>query len=308
MIVDGHVHAFPGVYGYTGSGESRIDGRGLVHRGDGSYKRLLPPLARDGAFPAGVLLDYMDMAGVDRAVVVQGISYGPLNDYVAGVVAAHGDRLIGCGMLDPFVEGSDRLYERIVGRMGFRTLKFECSVPTGLAGIHAEFDYLASRWERIWDQIDADGLTVILDTGMPGTLSFNPERLAEVVDRYRRCRIVIAHLGFPPGPAAGAVLEQQWRSILDLGKRPNVWFELAGVWAVPGDVFPSPIGQQYVRRAVETLGASRLIWGSDMPGILNTITYEQALDFIAMRCEFLSAAERDLILGANALVVYQQMA
>ena len=91
----------------------------------------------------------MDMAGVDKAVVVQGISYGPLNDYVAGVVAAHRDRLIGCGMLDPFVEGSDRLYERIVGRMGFRTLKFECSVPTGLAGIHADFDYLASRWEQI---------------------------------------------------------------------------------------------------------------------------------------------------------------
>ena len=77
---------------------------------------------------------------------------------------------------------------------------------------------------------------------------------------------------------------------------------------MPGDAFPSPIGQRYVRRALDTLGASRLIWGSDMPGMLNTITYQQALDFIAVRCEFLSSAERDLILGANALAVYQQMA
>lgn len=308
MIIDAHAHIFPAISGYTGSGETRNDKAGAVRWGDGTVTQLLPPLARDGAFSAAVLVDYMDMVGVDRAVLLQGPFYGPLNDYVYAAVDAFPDRLIGCGVLDPFVAGSDRLYERVVGQQGFRNLKFECSVRYGLAGIHPNFDYLDPRWERLWERVDADGLTVVIDTGEPGTISFDVRRLAEIADRYLRCRIVIAHLGFPPGPSAEATLRATWEPVLELGQRPNVWFDLAGIWAIPGDDYPCPVGQGYVQRAVEAVGASRLIWGTDIPGLLNGITYQQAVDFIATRCSFLSQPEKQCILGENAAAVYQERA
>ena len=48
-------------------------------------------------------------------------------------------------------------------------------------------------------------------------------------------------------------------------------------------------------------GASKLVWGSDMPNVERFCTYRQSIDYIRNYCEFLSVEEKDRILGRNVL-------
>jgi predicted TIM-barrel fold metal-dependent hydrolase len=54
-----------------------------------------------------------------------------------------------------------------------------------------------------------------------------------------------------------------------------------------------------IRQMRDLLGASRLVWGSDMPNVERFCTYRQCLDYIRKHCAFMTAAEKDAVLGGN---------
>ena len=84
-------------------------------------------------------------------------------------------------------------------------------------------------------------------------------------------------------------------------KRDNLQIEImfpiswGGVWD-----YPYPEAQQLIRGLRDTFGASKLIWGSDMPNVERFCTYRQCVDYVRKHCSFLSDGERELILGRNA--------
>ena len=53
-----------------------------------------------------------------------------------------------------------------------------------------------------------------------------------------------------------------------------------------------------------TFGAHRLMWGSDMPNVEWFCTYRQSLDYVRRYCPFLTAREKDLILGDTCAAFY----
>lgn len=305
-VVDAHGHVLPGIYGLTGHGETRWLGGGLVRAADGELTRLLPPLARGGEFPPDVILAYMDMVGVDRLTLLQGSVYGGLNEFVREAVLKWPGRFMACGTFDPSSVYADRLYARTVRELGYRNFKFECSQDFGLSGFHPNFSYVDERWSEMWDKADRDGLTVIIDPGPPGTTGFRPAELLEVSSRWESLRLVVAHVGFPPPKSRQPEFLSQWRQIVKVGKRPNVWFDTAGFGTIEGDRYPCPLGQEYLREVVETVGPDRIMWGSDIPYVLNFLTYRQSLDFIS-ECAFLSESDRELIIGVTAGKVFQEM-
>ena len=52
------------------------------------------------------------------------------------------------------------------------------------------------------------------------------------------------------------------------------------------------------------IGADKLMWGTDVPGLLTSGSYRQLLNMIRVHCEFLSAEQKPQILGRNATRVY----
>jgi predicted TIM-barrel fold metal-dependent hydrolase len=58
------------------------------------------------------------------------------------------------------------------------------------------------------------------------------------------------------------------------------------------------------RELYESVGATRLIWGSNYPPAKRACTYGQALQFIRDECDFLTAADRDAILGGNFMKAF----
>ena len=69
--------------------------------------------------------------------------------------------------------------------------------------------------------------------------------------------------------------------------------------------YPYAEGQELLRRLRDRVGVESLLWGSDSPyGMSEWCIYRQLLDFIRVHCDFLSAAERALILGGNAVRLF----
>ena len=58
-------------------------------------------------------------------------------------------------------------------------------------------------------------------------------------------------------------------------------------------------GQPTVTEIVDRLGADRVIWGTDMPIVARSWTYQQNLDFIRVHCNELSDADRTAVLGGT---------
>ena len=114
----------------------------------------------------------------------------------------------------------------------------------------------------------------------------------------------------------------QMRWLLVMGP-PVQFFARQATWHFPGDVtrtygrenlqmelmfpitwggvwdYPYPEAQTLIRDLHDRYGAHKLIWGSDMPNVERFCTYRQSLDYVLKYCEFLTAKEKELILGGN---------
>jgi predicted TIM-barrel fold metal-dependent hydrolase len=56
--------------------------------------------------------------------------------------------------------------------------------------------------------------------------------------------------------------------------------------------------------AVERIGPSKVLWGSDQPGLFVVASYPQLVRMAQLHTAFLSPAEQALILSENARSVY----
>lgn len=310
MIIDAHAHIMTAVKGMTASGPTRSLSWGKARWGEQTIQ-LLPPFNEATTFPAEALLAQMDWAGVDRAVLLQGPFYGVANAYVAAAVARFSDRFVGAFAPDPLAPDVRQVYEQCVEDYGLRILKFELTEPTGLTGLHPDLRLDAPEFGWIFESAERDELVVTFDLGKIGSRAYQTAAVAALVERHPDLTFVIAHLAQPPmgeGEEADAEFIDKWREQIMLGRRQNVYFDLSALPAYSPDFdeYPYVAARIYIRRAAELIGAEKIMWGTDAPGLLTSGTYRQLLNYVRLHCDFLSEAEMANVLGLNALRVYWQ--
>ena len=93
---------------------------------------------------------------------------------------------------------------------------------------------------------------------------------------------------------------------------PNAYFEVGYVLAYENRnvwgrnyEYPYPLHRELIKEIYDEIGAERLLWGSDMPNIYRTCTYQQCLDLVRVHFDFMSKNERDLVLGDNAYKLFR---
>lgn len=306
MVIDAHAHIWSEVRGRTGTGPTCSLAYGKVQLGDGQVIRLLPPLNPTTCFPPEVLLENMDWAGVDKAVLLQGPFYGEANEYVWQAVKKWPDRFIGAGCFDLRSHGAPETFRRITDEFGFRTIKLELSEAAGLVGLYPDLRIDEESMAWFWEEAEDRGLVVTLDLGAVGSRSYQTQAVRNTMDRHPSLRIVIAHLAQPPiDKGHDEHLDRLWQDQVLLARNPNLWFDLSSLPAYWNtEDYPYPTARQYLRRAVEVVGAEKIMWGTDVPGLLTSATYPQLLGFVARHCDFLSSGDLEKVLGGNAWRVY----
>ena len=305
MIIDAHSHIFPEVRGATGAGPSRGLGYGRIAVGN-EETQLLPPYNETTVFTPEMLIANMDWAGVDKAVLLQGPFYGECNSYVLEALNRYPDRLVGAAYFDPWGMNNRQEFEILTASSSFRVVKLECSEATGLCGLHpnARLDMPNIAW--LWDALERRGLVLTLDLGAIGSRSYQTDAVRAIAQGHPDLRIVIAHLG-QPNPLAEAEVERWglWLEQIDLGGLSNVWFDTAALPAyLPDEDFPYPTAEQYLHLAAERIGPSKILWGTDLPGLLRHLNYPQLVKLAKLHTQSLSHDEQAMILGKNAMRVY----
>ncbi|MCY4540199.1 MAG: amidohydrolase family protein [Chloroflexi bacterium] len=306
MIIDAHAHIMTAVRGQTATGATRSLSWGRVRWGDEAIQ-LLPPFNETTSFSAEALLAQMDWAGVDRAVLLQGPFYGEANAYVASAVKRWPDRFLGAFAPDPRAPDVERQFDQCVDEYGFRVVKFELTETTGLTGHYPDLDIDSAEFHWIYEEAQRRNLVVTFDLGKPGSASYQTDNVAAVARRYPALNIVIAHLAQPPiARPDNDALNADWAGQILLGRLPNVHFDTSALpaYASNYDEYPYVLAQDYIRRAVELIGADKIMWGTDVPGLLTSGSYRQLLNMIRAHCAFLSAEQKAQILGRNAARVY----
>lgn len=254
MIIDCHTHVFP----------------------EEVAQRAVEALqAAYNAIPVAVptvenLLAHMTAAGVDRAVLCPVATkpgqVGPINDWLMGL---QDERLIPFGAIHPHSEDVAGELARLA-EAGFKGLK--------LQPFFQGFKLDDPAVLRLFELID-DCFTVLLHAGdeiVPlADIQPTPGRLAGLLDRFPRLRLIAAHAG-------GYKL---WDEVEEHLVGRNLLFDISYTFGIAG--------QEQIRRIIETHGHERVLWGSDFPW--------QAEDFAlrSLRELGLGGEAMEAILGGN---------
>jgi len=99
--------------------------------------------------------------------------------------------------------------------------------------------------------------------------------------------------------------------LLKVLELPNAYFEVGYVLAYENWKFwkenyqyPYPLHTELIRMIYEKVGCKGFLWGSDMPNLYRTCTYQQCLDLVRLHFDFLNEEEKKSVLSGNALRVF----
>jgi len=141
--------------------------------------------------------------------------------------------------------------------------------------------------------------------GLVLELLLRPSQLpsvARLAERFPELRMVICHLGIGQDP-----LDAGWHAGMEeLAGHANVHAKISGILPLAGDARHPEAPGVIVRAALDSLGADRLLFGSDWPMSIRTgMDYGGVLESIAAEIAGCTAAERGLIFGGTARTVYR---
>lgn len=238
------------------------------------------------------LLEQMDAAGVDKAVIVQPINYLYDNSYVADSMRRYPGRFAAVGLIDhKAADAPDRL-ERLVREDGFGGLRLHLGRepdPSVLA---------APERDPLWERSRELGTSFIVFGSPAGLPAIMP-----IVARHPDIPVVIDHLGSVPvdeGPQ-GPLLE----NVIRFAQYPNVYVKVSNMNRMSKAPYPHADTFEIVRRVYDAFGPQRLMWGTDFPFVMESCGYEPALDLVRKHLEFLTEDDKSWILGRTAAQVWR---
>ena len=268
------------------------------------YTQAYPPSLVNNEAPPERMIGEMDLVGVDMGVLQHDHIYGALNEYYGEQMRCFPNRFIGLAQVREWEADQPAEHERLeqaVCEHGLKGLYFSVE-PFALSNYADHLD--DAKFEPLWQKVRALGIPVwwYLHSRKRDRLGGYMEHVAEL-DRWAE-----AHPDIPAVLTHGIDTfsmrrgEQRYQipaALMTLLKRPNMHVEV--LFCAFWPEYPFPGAQQMIRRLREEIGIHKLMWGTDMPYCSGSwCTYKQALDYIRLHCEFLSADEKALILGDNA--------
>lgn len=278
MIVDAHAHIFSHV-----------------------CRKVAPPRFADGRFPVERLLEEMNSAGVDRALLVQNPTIGEINEEIITAVRDHPDRFAGVMQVDPRDPAAAKKVEAIVCGTRLGTLKLEMSEEWGWSGIHPGIRLTEPSMDALWGVVSRHSLKVIIDPGAIGNPGYQVEEIDLLSSHYRNVTFLLEHLGYlqPQDESNPAALERRLK-LLKLAEKENVYLGFSATGALLGEEYPCPKSSSLLKEAAALVGAEKILWGTDVPITLCRYQYAQMIDVVRKETPELSATERAAILGGNA--------
>jgi L-fuconolactonase len=245
---------------------------------------LTEPWYREEPCPVERLLGLMDEGGVDRVVLVQGISaYGFDNRYTLDAAARHPGRCTAVVAVDRAAPDAAAELARLVDTGGARGLRW-----WGIA------DGGVMEPQDLWNTAGARELPVvvtILPDALPAFVDAVPT-LPPVPLALDHCGFVDYAAGIPDVLRALAAHERVHLKVSTIALESAAGY---------GDE------RDFVCELVACFGASRLMWGSDYPHT-HHVPYPELVEYARLAMSRLDDDDRALLLGHSALALWPELA
>jgi hypothetical protein len=217
--------------------------------------------------PPEVLLPLLDEANIDQAIIMPYRDATGPNDsatkYILTAVTHYPERLIGYVRINPQASGAMDALDQALGDYNFKGLKLH---PVSYVGFP-----FGEATLRLMRRAAAYNAPVLFHTGDEALAL--PEEVAQAARLCPEATVIMAHMGGYYHHQAVLQAAQELPNVLvDTSATPYPWL---------------------IRRAVETIGAERVLFASDGPGCLPALEVEK------VRLAGLLPEDEALVLAGN---------
>ena len=258
----------------------------------------------DEAYPATLemLVEDMDQANCDGAVLVQCIYHGWDNRYIADCAKADPQRFRAHGLIDPTDPQVAQKLEYWMKEHGLHGMRF--SPIYYQDGNHGGDGWLdADESQQLWKTAEKLGAVFnffIAAQQLP--------KLENVVRRYPDIPVIIDHISQLDFGATD--FEPNFQRLLKMAQYPNVWVKVSELASVSeSKKYPFEDAYPNVKRLYEAFGGDQLLFGTGYPGTARAAydrpTLVKEIELIKTTMPFFAAEDRDKILGGNAKKIWK---
>lgn len=248
---------------------------------------------------ADFLLQCMEEAGVDGALIVQPINHKFDHSYVTSVLKRYPSKFSGCCLANPAEDGSGiKQLEDLVSKDGYCAVRFN--------------PYLWPSSEKMTNTIGKAMFSKAGELGVPvgfmcmKGLNLHFAEIEELCTEYRSTTVIIDHLGFckPPINDEGSLA---FSNLLKLSKFPQVYLKYSALFRVSREAYPYKDLSSSLSQVVSSFGANRIMWGSDFPFVVPECGYKAGKEAVSLIAEqaSLSSLELDWIMGGTVMQLFR---
>jgi predicted TIM-barrel fold metal-dependent hydrolase len=286
-----------------------IDAHVHVWTDDTAHYPLAPGHKKEEMKPARFtpqdLFKHTKPAGVDRVVLIQMSYYTPAgmmsrkengfdNSYMLDMIALEPEVFVGTAVIDPGAEAPEQRMSELA-KKGVRAFRIYPGLERGARPIEGA----GEGWLR------AEGYGKMFAAGARNNQAMscliNPDALP---DLDRMCKkfpdtpVIIDHLCRIG--ADGTIAERDVDALCGMAVHKKVMVKVGAFYALGKKTPPYTDLGPLIRRVVEAFGARRCMWESDCPFQVEQDKYQDSLDLVRRRLDFLTAEDRDWLLGKTA--------
>jgi predicted TIM-barrel fold metal-dependent hydrolase len=231
--------------------------------------------------------------GLKYAVLINPRFYGWDNSYISHSLHRYPRLFVAHGLLDPAQPDPAGRLRYWIREHGFQGMRFSPLYHPTSAWLNSKEHY------PLWREAERLGAVFnfyILPHQMP--------MLEDMAGRFPGVKIVIDHLGKPDLRAADPWPE--FKKMFRLKRFPQVWVSASEPYELSlTKEFPYRDTYPFFKAVYEEFGANQLIWGTGYPKPRWELSMDKELQFVNESLDFYTPAERELILGKNALRIWR---
>ncbi|XP_016454903.1 uncharacterized protein LOC107779076 isoform X2 [Nicotiana tabacum] len=218
------------------------------------------------------LLECMEEAGVDGALIVQPINHKFDHSYVTSVLKKFPTKFVGCCLANPAEDGSGiKQLEDLVLKDGYRAVRFN--------------PYLWPTGEKMTNEIGKALFSNAGELGVPvgfmcmKGLDLHLPEIEELCTGFPSTVVLLDHLAFCKPPNNDEE-RPSFSELLKLSRFPQVYVKFSALFRVSRNRYPYEDLSQVLAQLVSSYGAHRVMWGSDFPYVVPECGYKEAREAV----------------------------
>ncbi|QDU81926.1 4-sulfomuconolactone hydrolase [Polystyrenella longa] len=273
----------------------RIDAHSHVWTPDTMAYPLAPGWRKANMDPASFtteeLLEHMHGSNVDKTVLIQMSFYGYDNSYMLDSIRKHPGKFAGVAVIDQDTGRVDMEMRKQqgLGVTGFRIFPKNQTEDSWLSSeaMHTMFQTGAEEKLNMCCLIDAVHLVALdrMCRDFPDT--------PVVIDHMARIGV------------DGNIRETEVNQLCAMARHPHVTVKVSAFYALGKKEAPYRDLSPLIKQLYQAFGPERLMWATDCPfQAVQPHTYKASLELVERGLDFLSASDREWLLGKTAERVF----